>query len=174
MILSSDLILTHPLWERADEELCNKNGLAIFNRLVDVYLIACAIGIKEDKTILKIDEPLINPKNIGRNTYQSQMNTDLSDTLSFLLQNALINSSTIDFDIDTRLKLAFDPDFEVSKLSAASFLTGFANYGIEQIFNHITSKSSITAVAELYRYFHDLQESKYDDILKYLTLEDIV
>ena len=49
MILNSDIYLPHPLWEKADNELCNNNELGIFNRLVDVYVVACAIGIKEDK-----------------------------------------------------------------------------------------------------------------------------
>ena len=51
MELSSDINLTHPLWSRADNELCNNNEIGIFNRLVDVYVIACAIGIHDDKTI---------------------------------------------------------------------------------------------------------------------------
>ena len=49
MQLSSDLEMYHPLWERADNELCSTSELGIFNRLVDVYVLACAIGIKEDK-----------------------------------------------------------------------------------------------------------------------------
>ena len=49
MILNSDLNLSHPLWEQADNELCNNRELGIFNRLVDIYVLACAIGIKEDK-----------------------------------------------------------------------------------------------------------------------------
>ena len=52
MQLSSDLEMYHPLWVRADNELCSTNELGIFNRLVDVYVLACAIGIKEDKVII--------------------------------------------------------------------------------------------------------------------------
>ena len=90
-----------------------------------------------------------------------------------MLQNALINSKTIDFDMDERLKLAFDPDYVNNKLSAANFLTGFANYGIERIFEKLTSAASIVGIDELYIYLSSLEESKYDDILANITLEDI-
>ncbi len=171
MILNSDINLIHPLWERADNELCDNSELGIFNRLVDVYVLACAIGIKEDKILTEIENPLENTKSIGRNTHRE--NLDLRDMLDFMLQNALINTSTLKFDLDERLKLAFDPDYNVSKLSAANFLTGFANYGIEKIFECIGSKSSLVAVSELYSYFESLAESRYDEILKNITLEDL-
>lgn len=171
MILNSDINLIHPLWERADNELCDNSELGIFNRLVDVYVLACAIGIKEDKTLTEIENPLENTKSIGRNTHRE--NLDLRDMLDFMLQNALINTSTLKFDLDERLKLAFDPDYNISKLSAANFLTGFANYGIEKIFECIGSKSSLVAVSELYSYFESLAESRYDEILKNITLEDL-
>ena len=178
MILNSDLILYHPLWERADAELCSKDGISLFNRLIDVYIIACSIGIKEDKSITdledKKDEDNITPKkSIGRNTYMSPTNTDLRELLDFMLQNAIINSKTISFDNDERLKLAFDPDYTIPKFSATTFLTGFANYGIEQIFNHIDSQSPIVAVDELFKYFNSLSESKYDEILKNITLDEL-
>ncbi len=171
MILNTDIILNHPLWERADNELCSKDGIALFNRLIDVYILACSIGIKEDKTITEIDAPAQNPKTIGRNTYMSLTNTDLRELLDFMLQNAIINSKSLDMSVDDRLKLAFDPDFSMPKFSPASFLTGFANYGITEIFNHIDSQSSLVAVDELYKYFSSLEESKYDDILSNLTLD---
>lgn len=169
MILNSDFLLTHPLWERADNELCSKEGLSIFNRLVDVFIIACSIGIREDKIIL--DENTSTVKSIGRNTYMSPQNTDLMDTLQFMLQNALINSKTIDLSADERLRLAFDPEYTVKNLSPVNFLIGFANYGIEQIFKHIDSQSSLVALDELYKYFSSLEEKKYDEILKNITLD---
>ena len=173
MILNTDLILYDPLWERADNELCSKEGISLFNRLVDVFILACSIGIKDDISITAIDNPLASPKTIGRNTYMSPSNINLSESLYFMLQNALINSKTITFDSDERLKLAFDPDYTVSKLSAAGLLIGFANYGIKQIFEHIDSTSPLVAVDELYKYFSSLEEAKYEDILKDITLENI-
>lgn len=173
MQLSSDLIMYHPLWERADNELCSNNELGIFNRLVDVYVLACAIGIKEDKVILdeNIDNPLSNPKTIGRNTHRE--NSDLRDLLDFMLQNALINTATLDIDEGERLKLAFNPDYINKKINASSFLTGFANYGITQIFDNITSNSSLIAESELYRYFESLAEAPFEQILETITLDEL-
>lgn len=174
MQLSSDLTMKHPLWERADNELCSNSELGIFNRLVDVYVLACAIGIKDDKVIIEesIDNPLSSPKTIGRNTHRE--NLDIRDLLDFMLQNALINSKTISISEDERLKLAFNPDYTNKKINAASFLTGFANYGITQIFNNLTSNSSLVAEAELYNFFESMLNDKYDDILKNITLEDLI
>lgn len=171
MILSSDIEMRHPLWERADNELCANNKLGIFNRLVDVYVLSCAIGIREDKIISdkNLDNPLSSPKTIGRNTHRE--NTDIRDLLDFMLQNALIHSQTIDLDEDERLKLAFDPDYTNKKIRATEFLTGFANYGITQIYENISSSSSLVAEAELYTYFESLTVTEYDKILETITLD---
>ena len=170
MILSSDLEMRHPLWARADNELCASNELGIFNRLVDVYVLACAIGIKEDKVISDsdIDNPLNPPKTIGRNTHRE--NTDIRDMLDFMLQNALIHTKTKSFDEDERLKLAFNPDYTNKKIRAAEFLTGFANYGIGKIFENITSTSALVAEADLYKFFESLANEQYDKILENITL----
>lgn len=175
MILNSDLMLYHPLWERADDELCAKDGLGIFNRLIDVFVLACAIGIREDKIVTEIEEKDVSPKKtIGRNTYSSLNNTNLRDLLDFMLQNALLNSSTIYFNIDERLKLAFDPDYTIPKFSATAFLIGFANYGIEQIFEHVNSKSPLVVLDELHTYFESFAGVDVEELLKNFTLEEII
>lgn len=166
MQLSSDLEMYHPLWVRADNELCSTSELGIFNRLVDVYVLACAIGIKED-----IEDALSTPKTIGRNTHRE--NLDIRDLLDFMLQNALINTSTLNLDDDERLKLAFNPDYTNKKINPASFLTGFANYGITRIFENIKSNSSLVVESELYRYFESLANAQYEQILQNITLEEL-
>lgn len=173
MILSSDLEMRHPLWERADNELCSSNELGIFNRLVDVYVLACAIGIKDDKVIAdsNIPNPLSSPKTIGRNTHRE--NSDIRDLLDFMLQNALIHTKTLNLDEDERLKLAFNPDYYNKKIRAAEFLTGFANYGITKIFDNISSCSALVAETDLYNYFESLANAQYDEILKTITLEEL-
>ena len=173
MILSSDIEMKHPLWERADNILCSTNELGIFNRLVDVYVIACAIGLKEDKVINddELINPLTSPKTIGRNTHRE--NTDVRDLLDFMLQNALIHSKTIDLDEDERLKLAFNPDYNNKKIRAADFLTGFANYGITKIFECFKSNSSLVAETEMRDYFESLSNDKFEELLKNITLEDV-
>lgn len=173
MILSTDLILRHPLWERADLELCSNNGLGIFNRIVDVYVLACAIGIKKDKAITDGEESETIVRTIGRNTYMSATNTDLKMLLDFMLQNALIHSQLINFDMDERLKLAFNPDYTTPKLSAAGFLNGFANYGLEKIFEKVKSGSSLITITDLFSYFNSLSTTNIEDILENIILGEI-
>lgn len=173
MQLSSDLEMKHPLWERADDELCSNTQIGIFNRLVDIFVVACAIGIKDDQAISdsSLSNPLSQAKTIGRNTHRE--NSDIRDILDFMLQNALIHSKTIDLDEDERLRLAFNPDYNNKKIRASDFLVGFANYGIEKIYENISSSSSLVVIAELYKYFESMANDKYDEILKTITLEDL-
>ena len=168
-------MLAHPLWQRADDELINHHK--IFSRLVDIFLIACAIGIKDDKCIpnSEIEYPLDPPKSIGRNTYLSMNNSDLHDILYFLLQNAIITSKQIDYTSEDRLKLAFNPDFEDKKFSPPQFLVGFANYGIEQMYSVINNDLPSVAIANsLHQYLSSQIETGYEDILAGLTLEELI
>lgn len=160
MQLQTDIQLYSPLWERADNELVE--GKKIFKRLVDVYVLACAIGIREDKYIDELPEKLDSPKHIGRNTYLSPINTDLADILDFLLLNAIIHTKKYPWDDELRLEYAFS-DKNPEKFSATGFMNGFANYGIEQIFNAIDSDSSLIATHEILNYFDKLVNDTYID-----------
>ena len=95
-------------------------------------LSSCNIEIIEDEEGLSI------VRTIGRNTYQSMINTDLKEQLDYMLQNSIINSKHLNFDMDERLKLAFDPDYKNEKLKPSSFLAGFANYGIKKMLENGT------------------------------------
>ena len=90
-----------------------------------------------------------------------------------MLQNALINTSTVNLDEDERLKLAFNPDYTNKKINPANFLTGFANYGITRIFENIKSNSSLVVESELYRYFESLANAQYEQLLQNITLEEL-
>jgi len=170
MILTSDINLHNPLWDEAERKL--KDDMKLFSRLVDIFLIACSIGIKDDE-IIADEEGLSIVRTIGRNTYQSMINTDLKEQLDYMLQNAIINSKHLSFDMDERLKLAFDPDYKNDKLKPASFLAGFANYGISQILNTVKSDSPIVAIGELFAYLTTLSDSVYDELLQNITLDKI-
>jgi len=171
MILTSDINLYNSIWESAERKL--KDEMGLFDRLIDIFVVACSIGIKEDKFIDDTDTGGIVVKSIGRNTYQSLNNTDLKDILDYMLQIAIINSKYLSFDKDERLKLAFDPDYKIEKFSPASFLVGFANYGIGKIMKTVKSDSTIVAIGELFSFFTELTESKYDDILNTITIDSL-
>lgn len=163
MQLNSDFFLYHPLWEKADTDLVHSLGL--YKRLIDVFVIACAIGIQEDKIIpaKDIEEPLENEKTIGRNTYQSAINADLGDILHFMLQNAIINTSHLDWDSDKRLEAALNPNYVVEKFRPTEFLISFANYGIVQIFQHVNQSTHSAAIIqkELNDYYQEIVDKNY-------------
>ena len=160
MQLQSEISLYFPLWKKVDEELVN--GKKVFNRLVDVYVLACAIGVHEDKWIDKLPEKLETPKYIARNTIFSPMNTDLLDILNFLLLNAIINTQKYDWSSELRLEYAFS-DKNPEKFSVTDFLNGFANYGIEQLCQNIDSDSSLIITHEILDYFDELVNGTYID-----------
>ncbi len=173
MNLNSDLILTHPLWDRAETELIDTKH--IFARLVDIFVIACAIGIQSDKTITEFEQSN-QARTIGRNTISNLANQDLRDLMDFMLQNAVLTSKTINLSNDDRIRLAFDPEYSLPKLSPAAFLIGFANYGISEIFNKIDSSeniNNIVLVNELNNYLSSLELKNFDEIFNGITLEEL-
>lgn len=163
MQLNSNFLLYHPLWEKADTDLVHSLGL--YRRLIDVFVIACAIGIQEDKIIpaKDITEPLENAKEINKSTYQSASNADLDDVLNFMFQNAIINTSHLDWDSDKRLKVALDPDCVIEKFRPTEFLISFANYGIVQIFQHVNQSTHSAAIIqkELNDYYQEIVDKNY-------------
>lgn len=134
MLISGDIILKHSLWNEAEEKLCN--GF-IFGRLVDLFVVACAIGIKADEIIENDMSNEDNSRSIGRNTYLVK-NEDLTAIITFLFQNAILNTKHVNFDDKIRLRIAFDPDFpeEKSKINLVptAFLVKFATYGLSQLY----------------------------------------
>ncbi len=172
MTLTSDIILTYPLWEKADAELCSQNGkYGFFARLIDLFIVACAIGIKDDSVIVDY-EPIDPPKSIGRNTYTSAINQDLSELLGFMLQNAILHSKTIKIDDEERIRLAFDPDSESKVVFPAPFLVGFANYGLEKIYENIESDVDTMSLDDLNDYFRGMTQPDYSDAVDLLTLDE--
>lgn len=173
MTLTSDFELYYPLWEKADNEICNHERIGLFKRLIDLYIVACAIGVQADSVIKDFENKLERPKTIGRNTYLSMENTDLFNALNFMLKNAILTSKTVDLDQDERISLAFDPEYENKKLSAVQFLNGFANYGLKEIYSVIEQSDSMAVIDKIYNYLIAKTESNYEELLKLITLEDI-
>lgn len=171
MVLNTDIILSYPLWSRADNEL--NTVKSIFNRLIDIFVVACAIGIQADKTITEFDNSS-ETKTIARNTINSLTNQDLGDILTFLLQTAILTTKTIDLSVEERIKLAFDPDFNIPKFSPAAFLSGFANYGIQQIYENIDSSGSAILTAEqICAFLRKLEIPNYEETIDKITLDSI-
>ena len=168
MILSGDINLRHELWIDAKENLTDK---FIFPRLVDLFVVCCAIGISDDKIIehnIKAEEA----PSIPRVTYLTK-NEDLNTIITFMFQNAILTSNLIDYDNKTRLRLAFDPDFTLSDFSATSFLAKFATYGLSVI-KGLENDNQLVYIKNIHDYIdsksiNDLGIDLNDDLLNLIS-----
>ena len=170
MNLSGDIILRNNLWNDAEEKLCNN---LIFERMVDLFVVCCSIGIKDDKILDNDITDDDKPKSIGRNTYLVK-NEDLTNILTFLFQNAVLNSKHLDFDNETRLRLAFDPDFPDSKskiqFSPTNFLVKFASYGLNKILE-AQNVNDLTFISNIKNCIDEYMENDYSDIIAEIDKE---
>ena len=175
MDIKNDISLKYIGWdkERVDQlvyDPSRPSQTAFFGRTVDLFIVACAIGILEDKRIPNDGQKEYN--SIGRNTYQ--INEDVSRIFHFLFENAILTTKTVDFDSDTRMKLAFDSNFNLEKFSPNTFLVEFSNYGVDKIWEQRTAHDieTITNIMELLKNLVDPEFEKLkNEIFK--TLEEI-
>lgn len=165
MIISGDILLKHSLWNEAEDKLCD--GF-IFSRLVDLFIVSCSIGIKEDKIIendLSDDDKI---KAIGRTTYLVK-NEDVNAIFYFMFQNAILNTKHVNFDNDTRMRIAFDPDFPDEKtkinLSPTGLLVKFANYGLKQLLD-LYNQNELIYLEKIKDYLDSKTMPDYSDIIK--------
>ena len=132
MTINGDIILKNTVWKDGVSKFVDEKSL--FRRNVDLFIVACSIGIyydkREENDMNDDDQHILS---IGRNTYMVK-NEDLNYILNFLFQNAILNTKTIDINPDVRLNIAFDPDYDFKigkqKFNPASFLVEFASYGM--------------------------------------------
>ena len=80
-----DFLLKHTSWSNY---LKITKELKIFDRTVDLFLVACTIGIYDDK---RLEADLSDEiTSIGRNTFT--INEDVNRITEFLFQNAILHS----------------------------------------------------------------------------------
>ena len=175
MDIRGDISLKYIGW---DDERINQlvysssvpNSTAFFGRTIDLFIVACSIGILEDKRIP--NDGLKEYNSIGRNTYIT--NDDVSRIFHFLFENAILTSQTVNFDNETRMKLAFDSNYNLDKFSPNNFLVEFSNYGIDKIWSARTNHDieTITNIMEMLKNLVDSDFEKLkNEIFK--TLEEI-
>lgn len=152
MKFSTDIILKRKCWSKMETLLEQK----IFSRQVDIFILACSIGICEDKFLS--DDPednMFEEKSIGRNTLNN--NDDLNELLVYLYQNAVLNTKNIDLSVDERKQAAFDLDSEikVADMSCQVLLTRFADYGMSILAEKVTDHpiETLDAIIELMDYY---------------------
>lgn len=175
MDIKGDISLKYIGWE---DEKVNQlvytssipNSTAFFGRTIDLFIVACSIGILEDKRIPNEGQKEYN--SIGRNTYIT--NDDVSRIFHFLFENAILTTRTVNFDNETRMKLAFDSNFNLEKFSPNNFLVEFANYGVDKIWECRTAHDieTVSNVMDFLKNFVDpeFEKLKYE---MFKSLEDL-
>jgi len=130
MEITSDVILKGHDWKQA---------LDVFSPFFpqnlqpnySIYVISMSIGIMYDKQSDcagdETDEEKENRASVPR-TVLHPHNTDLD----FLFQSAVLTSSLVDFNEESRMELAFNPATEI-KFNKLDFLTKFANFGVSKL-----------------------------------------
>ena len=149
MEFKTDIFLKHSCWEKAE---FIKNQLGFFNRMIYIFIVAASIGIAKDQTV---ENENVDEKTIGRNTLQ--INQDINSLITFLYQNAMLNSKKIDLPMNERKKIAFNHDNVDSKYNPSIFLVGYANYGMIQLANCITDHDieSIQNIVDLIKTYKE-------------------
>lgn len=88
-----------------------------------MFLLCTAVGIMYDKRIDKPEENGEEDSSVPRNV----INNNDNGKLDFMLQAAVLTTSTDDYSEDQRLELAFGDDNK--DFNKIAYLTEFANYG---------------------------------------------
>lgn len=147
MELTSDIYIKYSGWEKVMDLFPSEQNrnpkINAFRRLIDLFIVACTIGISSDEYIENdLDDTILT---IGRNTMGDVANEDINNIMSFLLKMALLTTSRFNNEsMDTREKLAFDEKYNINNYSAANILLSYANYGVDEISKVITSHDTET------------------------------
>lgn len=170
MEIRGDLQLKYSSWEKA-RALTNFDNFAtigLFDRLIDLFIVACAIGILYDEW--KSNDLEKEVQTINRNTYGSIQNEDVYRILNFMFKNAILTTKKVPFDNETRLKIAFDSSYTEEKFSPTNFLVEFANYGIDIILEECTNHD-IETISKLKERLAGMVNPDYEKILNDISKE---
>ena len=152
-----DFLLKHTSWSNY---LKITKELKIFDRTVDLFLVACTIGIYDDK---RMEADLSDEiTSIGRNTFT--INEDVNRITEFLFQNAILHSKTIDMDLESRKKIAFDLLSNNSEITPQKLLIEFANYGMS-IINDCITDNDLETIANIKELLDKYIENSIDSEL---------
>lgn len=163
MEITTDAILKGPVWA----EMLDKLTKTIFKTNWDVYALSISVGMMHDGQISS-DNMIPNdydaePRYVPRSVLGHDKNKSL---LEFMLQGALLTTKHLDFDENTRLKLAFndgksdDDQEELPKIdfNPIAFLTKYANYGIMKIKEAVSDTDDVETLEMLMTFLNSTYE----------------
>lgn len=163
MVFNSNLSLKHTVWQKMQDLYPVQGGMkpkiALFPRLIDLFIVACSIGMKNDERVPNDTSEEI--ASVNSKTYNDPVNDDLKKTLDYLLK-ILILTMDIDelknYDRITKEKLAFSSDFDIDKFNPASILCEYANAGAIKLASLITEQDTET-IEKIFEYINTLKNS---------------
>lgn len=163
MIISTDIIFKTDKRYLFDEL---KNS-GVFINFIQLLIFAISIGIHDDKIENVKGKEKVE---IFRNTLQ---NYNTNRSLDFLFKTAIITSKHIpkEFDQKTKLRLAFDDNFNVKDFNRIDFLLKFAVFGLSKIEKEVFSDTAENAIDNLIVYIEDMFAS---DSIDDKFIEDIL
>ncbi len=181
MIITAPLSLKHTIWERAKEickiqsELTSKTE--IFDRLVDLFICACTVGIQKGERIENDTKEEIH--SISHKVINDPNNTNLVEIFDFLTKIVILTCDEPELNSlndKEKQKLAFDGfndleenevenglfNLNKSKLQIFNILCTYANYGLTKILENSTNHT-LELLDNIYSSMYDL--SKENDEL---------
>lgn len=156
MEFKTDILLKHSIWNKATKL---ENELKIFSRLVDIYIVACTIGVADDEIVENDTSDIV--RQIARNTLAT--NYDVNELLSFIYQNAILSTKKINISVDERKAIAFSGEQIDSKLSPSNFLVPYATYGMIKLCDKMTNHD-VESIENLLSLIEDYRNKLFDDI----------
>ena len=161
MILNSNFSLKHSIWNELQDLYPVQNGpkpkIALFPRLIDLFILACAIGMKNETRVPNdVSEEVTG---VNSKTYNDPANDDLKKMLDFLLKIMILTLNVPElekYDRAEKEKLAFAADYNIDKFNAANILCEYANFGAIKISELITSQDTET-ISNILDYIDELK-----------------
>lgn len=164
MLLNSNFVLKHSAWLKMRElypaQGETKPKIALFPRLIDLFIVACTIGMRNSERVPNDMSDDVAAE-INSKTYNDPVNDDIKRTLDYLLKILILTMDIPEldkYDRSTKEKLAFAADFNVEKFNAASILCEYANAGVLKIAELITDQDTET-LNNIVSYITDLKNS---------------
>lgn len=154
MEITKDILLRGEIWSKTIDRL---SPFFKSRPHYEIFMLALSIGIMYDINIEPQDIDLDLVKSVPRNVIHNNDN----GRLDFFFQAAILSTRTVDFSEEQRLELAFgEKKFE--GFNKIDFLVGFANKGVQELFNQ-TTDDTLETMGKLKNFlFSTLNGSNYD------------
>lgn len=169
LTITSDATLKGPVWAATIDRLVG----TVFKTNWELYSLCISIGLMYDCQIESNDmvpeNYVAEPRSVPRTVMLQSQNFAL---LKVMLQTAFITTKHLNYNEDKRLELAFNKE-SIIDFNPISFLTNFANYGIEKISNAIADTEGIETLVILMNFLNSTYEDGVNVIDDEIDIDEI-